>query len=66
MAASGTISKMTPFTAPTKWSLVPKSVVSVTIGRCANWIPSLEDRIIPVSPTLIAGEGARQGTVVIL
>jgi len=53
--------------APTKWSLVPKSVVSVTIGRCGNF-PSLEDKIpedkILGTARLIGQEIARQGTEV--
>src|SRR5271155_503554 len=36
ICASGTISRMTPFIAPTKWSLLPKSVVRVIIGCCAK------------------------------
>src|ERR1700689_4588974 len=35
ICASGAMSKMTPFMAPTKWSLSPKSVVRVTIGMRA-------------------------------
>src|SRR5215469_14783206 len=57
------MSRMTPFTAPTKGSLVPKSVVRVMIGRCGNF-SSLEDRIIPVNPKLLGGEGNSQGTEV--
>src|SRR5579872_2625954 len=33
ISASGAMLRMTPLMVPMKWSLVPKSVVNVTIGR---------------------------------
>ena len=46
ICASGTISRMTPFMVPTKWSLLPKSVVRVMIGR-AKVLLAGEDEVLP-------------------
>src|SRR5439155_11274807 len=64
ISASGTILRITPFMVPTKWSFKPKSVVRVTIGRCAK-SASRGAKFAQTDSKVIPGRATGQGTEVI-